>query len=146
MTYPEQPLTLVEAIDLARAHGLTVDVMAGFASRTHELLVSLETIDPDPSLSLRVDRTNSAELLSNRDQSGPERWDYPHTSTEYQDRIFLRIVGEGTTIDLPLLPAVLGIVERYGLDEDLALAAPGRVDRKEFERAITLLMPAEQGQ
>jgi hypothetical protein len=139
MPFPEEPLTVIEAIDHARAAGLTVEIMAGFASRTHELLISLETVDPDPGLSLRIDRARSAVLLSEREQSGPERWEYPYSLAQYQDRFFLRVAGREGAVDIPFLPAAFGIVERYGLVEDVAHAAPARVDRQEFERAITAL-------
>jgi hypothetical protein len=139
MNYPDQPLTLIEAIDRARAVGLAIRVMAGFASHTHELLISLDTIDPEPTVSARIDRSSSGILLSEREQSGPERWEYPHSIDEYQDRFFLRICGAGSCFDVPVLPAVIGIVERYGLVEDLALSAPARVDRRTFDRAIASL-------
>jgi hypothetical protein len=146
MTYPDQALTLIEAIDRARAVGLAASVLAGFASHTHELLISLDTIDPEPTVSLRIDRSVSGILLSEREQSGPERWEYSHSIDEYQDRFFLRICGAVGCIDVPILPAVIGIVERYGLVEDLELSTPARVKRKAFESAIIQLTSDEQAQ
>lgn len=139
MTFPEPSLTVLEAIDRARADGLATELLAGLARQAHELLVSLDTIDPDPTLSLRQDHAKSETLLSERGQSGPERWEYPLSFSEYRDRFFLRIGGEEGSVDVPVLPAVFGIVERYGLVEDPVLSAPARVDRTEFERAMGLL-------
>jgi hypothetical protein len=146
MALPHEPLTLIEAIDHARAAGLTVEIMAGFASRTHDLLISLETIDPEPGLSLRIDRARSAVLLSEREQSGPERWEYPHSLTQYQDRFVLRVAGREGAVDMPFLPAAFGVVERYGLVEDVTHAVPARVKREEFERAVAVLTQTVQRQ
>jgi hypothetical protein len=144
MPYPPAPLTLVEAIDRARAEGFAVDVLAGFADHVNEILISLDTVDPDPTVSLRLDRSQGDTLISERSQSGPERWEYPFSISEYHDRPFLRVSRGGRNVDVPVLPAILGIVERYGLVEDLELSAPARVDRHEFERAIALLSQADQ--
>jgi hypothetical protein len=144
MAYPKPPLTLLEAIDQARAHGLGIELLAGFSSHTLELLVSVDTIDPEPTLSLRLNHSRTDSLLSARHQSGPERWEYPFSDTEFRDRFFLRVFGEQGFMDVPLVPAVIGIVERYGLVDDVALSTPARVDRRWFEEAIALLVQAGQ--
>jgi hypothetical protein len=47
--------------------------------------------------------------------------------------------ARGSTIDVPLLPAVVSIVEVHGWTEDPSLTAPALVDRRRFNSAMTTL-------
>ena len=112
--------------------------MVGLAERARAVRVSVATSDAEPTLTLTVD-DGREELLREREQSAPNRWDYLTTSGELAGRQFLRLRRGDVQADVEMLGAARTIIETHGWTEDESLVAEAIVDTRAFELALTRL-------
>ena len=132
-------LTLTEAFRRATIEGVECRLMVGVAERSRVLRVSVSTSDADPMLTLAVD-DGREELLSDREQSAPDRWDYFSSNDELAAKHFVRLSRGGAHRDVVLLNAARAIIATHGWTNDESLVAEAMVDAGAFDRALIQLL------
>lgn len=138
-----EPLTLSVAMNEARKLGVDARLLVGLYRCVETDLIAVTTGDSECRVEL-VDgegaRRGSAEL-SDRSQSGPERWDYSVKREQLVERWVLRLSCGEQVRDVPVLPAAQGLVHAHGWNDAAfdQLAEP-LVDHHEFRRAVGALV------
>lgn len=143
MAYPKNShVSLLDAIALASRLGITAELLSGVEIQPHNLLISLTTSDPDPLVAVRWHDSSPHpvdELLSSREASGVDRWDYPFSVHCVRDRLVLRLSRGGATCDVPVIPAVPAILYTHGWRDDPTLLAPASVYGDALSAALRTL-------
>jgi hypothetical protein len=140
-------LSLSDALVGAAASGVRARLMVRATLPDKPVRIAVTTSDPESYVAICFDGHREA-YVDNRQQSGPERWDYFHRPREFVDRFvdvyFLRIERSSRVVDVPLLTAVVSIIETYGWTAaNTGLIAEAGVDRSAFDAAIRSLSSPE---
>lgn len=144
-TTPPETLTIAEAMRLAAAHGLSASLVVQVAPSEREFLVTVVTSDPKPVLSVReIGRGPERDmLLSAREQSGPDRWDYPARIAVPHERLAVELSLGESSVAVPCHSAALSILAHHGWPSDGIMpsgkSAPVRIDATAFRDAVTRL-------
>lgn len=130
-------LTVAAALARAAVLGLEATIIIKPFVRRNPFSVAITSSDPDPTVSVRTARIGhraSDMYLGEREQFGPESWDYPAALTTYEQQSFLRLSRAEREIDVPLLPADMTVLaNRRWPTADAVVAA---VASSTFEQAV----------
>jgi hypothetical protein len=135
-----------EAWRLATKLGIGVRLLCGVQLDTRPIRVSLSTIDPAPyvRLSAHPDRATifrSEIFLVDREQVGPEEWDYAAKVSDVRERYDLELRLDERTQRLRLVPAAFCVQDQCGWEEDLERgAATAAVWTAEYAIAVGVVL------
>lgn len=133
-------IRVADAIVLASSRGIVVSLVHVFCERRRDVRVGLTTIDPDPLVTM-TSREGKEAWLTHREQTGPERWDYPVHDVELQDSLELRLSAGAVVETLSLRPAPFTVIEEQGVHWDIPTPVHAFIDRSTFEKALETLTP-----
>ena len=124
-------LSLSDALALAASEGVKAIVRCGVELRDEQLRVGLTTTDRDPMVTLKADEGEAERWLGDREQSGPDRWDYHAALAQRHDRYFLRLTIADRFEDVQFEPAALVVLSEHGWGDDVSLTGEAcvHVDR-----------------
>lgn len=119
-------MTAAEAIAEVERAGLRSEIYCGLGLADEHFSVAVSTIDPDPTISVRLPGRGrgSDMLLSDRQQFGPESWDYPAHLQRVSERVLLRIWSGQEYRDVPAVSAVAALFARLGWSDDAQRVTP----------------------
>ena len=132
-------IPLGEALSLAARNGVGASIRCGIVLSTREVLVGLTTVDNAPMLTIRDDSGGSERWLVAREQSGPDRWDYPASFLQRSERYFLRLTMADRFEDVEFEPAAVAVMSEYGWTDDVSLTGEAIVERRTLAAAFQLL-------
>lgn len=123
--------------------GVEARLLVGLFRQADTGLIAVTTVDPEVRVELVSGdgvRRRSVELTE-RSQSGPERWDHAVSRERLVEGWVLRLGCGGQVREIPVLPAARALVHAHGWNDAAfdRLAEP-LVDRHEFRRAIGALV------
>ncbi len=124
-------LSLSDALALAASVGVKAVVRCGVELREEQLRVGLTTTDRDPMVTLKVDDGEAERWLCDREQPGPDWWDYHVSLAQRHDRYFLRLTMGDRFEDVQFEPAVIAVLSEHGWTDDVSLTGEAcvHVDR-----------------
>jgi hypothetical protein len=135
-------VSVSEEIALAVEGGVEAVVCCGVKREALAIRVGLTTTDRDPTLAIKVDGGVQEALLDEREQSGPDRWDYGVNAPIATEYFFLRLRGARGSADVPFIPAAFAIMATFGWTDDISLIAEPRVERDVLARNLRSLAPS----
>lgn len=135
------PLDVERAAAMARSLGIDARVVQTLAPPI-ELLLSLTTTDRDPTVSVLESGGSTATLLEEREESGPDRWDYSLQVQGSGLQIALELAAGSSLQLVPALPIGFSHLAEHGWTPPTDRPLPVLVDRTALEAAIASLQPA----
>ena len=105
----------------------------------HEILVSVTTTDPDPTVAAIEQGLRGSTLLSERDQSGPERWDYSWQREVAREQLAIRLTGEHGSAVVMCTPVAFAHLATFGWQEPTGDPIPVLVSRESLDAALRSL-------
>lgn len=141
---PSDRMTTVDAgqaLHLCAERGVMAQIVHRPAVRARDLHIGLTTMDLDPTLTVR--ERQRERLIDDREQSGPERWDYTITLEESANEMGLQVHLGSRSEFVPFLPVGVALVAAFGWRDRYETAAPALLDRERLERALVELCTGE---
>ena len=137
-------LSLSDALALAASAGVKAAVRCGVELREEQLRVGLTTTDPDPIVTLKADDGEGERWLGDREQSGPDRWDYHASRSQRHDRYFLRLTMGDRFDDVPFELAVMAVLSEHGWVDDVSLTGEACVSIDRMHVSMMRLRNGDQ--
>jgi hypothetical protein len=140
---PRRIIPVHTALKTAWDLGIEAQLGCGVRQSAEEFYVAVTTDDRDPHVAIRRPghgRPVGDRLLSQRDQFGPDSWEYPAVVEGHVDLFFLWMSRGGRVIEVPVLPAVTAVLAEHGFRANAGTRSVAVVDAGAFGRAVEELM------
>ena len=130
---------LLDAVAMARDAGCRSDVVHLVHWEPQETLVSVTTTDLDPTVAAVEQGRGGSTLLSERDQSGPERWDYSWHREVAREQLAIRLTsGHGSAL-VTCTSVAFGHLKTFGWQGPTGDPIPVFVSRDSLVAALRSL-------
>jgi hypothetical protein len=139
---------LLDAVAIARDAGYRCDIVQLVSWGPQEILVSVTTTDPDPTVAAIEQGQRGSTLLSEHDQSGPERWDYSWQREVAREQLAIRLTGEHGSTLVMCMPIAFAHLATFGWQEATGDPIPVFVSREALGTtllSLTGVQNAEHG-
>lgn len=140
----EHEFVQVSAV-LARVNGdgaMSAELLTRVRSSQKRFGITLTTIDRDPTVALRppLPLRSSELLLADREQVGPDSWDYSVALPDTSNELFIRLSMSGAFEDVAVLAADATVVLTNGWVDPTRHPAPALVSSRDLNEAISRLV------
>lgn len=141
-------LPVHRAIERATAAGGRAELLCSVVSDDLSFSVALTVHDDTPTVSIRLShpsRRASEILLGEREQFGPDSWDYPVRIARPADRFVLRLTRLGASVDVPVLSAAAAVLLEHGWNATPGAATTAVIAEDAFGAALEVIACTETG-
>lgn len=139
-------LPVRRALELAASSGAQAELLCAVVREDIRFSLAVTTTDAAPTLSIRLippAGRASDMLLGERDQFGPDSWDYPARISRPADRFILRLTRAGLGVDVPVLSASAAVLLQFGWKATPGDTASAVVAESTFAAALEAIIGAQ---
>lgn len=132
-------MPLAEAFAKAETRDVQCNLVHIIIRQEEEMIVSVNTNDSDPTVALIEQGRPGSRLLLQRQESGPDRWDYPVHREAFRDQLALQLVANHRSALVVCAPFAIAHLVTFGWRDMTGEPIPVVVGRQAFQDALTSL-------
>lgn len=139
-------IPILEAAAIAARSGVQCELVHVMVRQEEEMLISIATTDSAPTVAVIEQGKPGSMLLSKREETGPDRWDYPLHREGCRDQLAMYLSAGSRSALVVCAPVAVGHLVRFGWRDMTGDPIPIVVSKATVSSAIqSVLTPVSDG-